>query len=246
MAITFFAAGAVITAASGNVTVAQPASTLADDIGIVVVSQFDNVVSTVPAGWNKVGELNNGTGLRTWWGWKRYGAAEGSLVITHTAGGNIISQISVFRGVVRTGNPHETSSQSANASSATITALAITPAATDDHILFIWGATRSDGVATYTGTNPTFTERMDAQDGAQIISMGLASGDKNDATTTGGRTATAARAGINNGYLVALVGATLPGRRANIGQAVQRASTWRRKCKGILVPDIWLPFPVGV
>jgi hypothetical protein len=210
MAISFVAGpAAAVPAASGNITVNIQTSKLTDDVGILVVAQHDNVVSTVPAGWNIVGALNNTTALRSFWAWKRFSADDATVVVTHAAGDAIIGQVSVFRGVRTTGDPHETQSQKANASSSTITADAITPSTANDEILFI-GCIAEDGLSsTYSGTNPTFTERMDT-----ITSLGLdaseclASGPKTDTTTTGSRTATNVRTAVNNGYLVALVAAS--------------------------------------
>ena len=108
MAISFIATPATAVAANGgNITVNIQTSKLTDDIGILVVAQHDNVVSTVPAGWTKVNELNNTTALRGWWAWKRFTADDATVVVTHASGNAIIGQVSVFRGVRTTGDPHE-------------------------------------------------------------------------------------------------------------------------------------------
>lgn len=110
--VTEVAVGAVATAVSGDVTVNYPTGVgevLTGDIIVCDVSQRDNVVDTFPAGWTKKAEANNGTGLRKTIAWKRRagGDSDTSVVVTHTAGAQIIARVHVIRGAVASGDPFE-------------------------------------------------------------------------------------------------------------------------------------------
>ena len=209
MAVTRFGIGTVASAGSGNITPTLPASTLADDVAIVICAQHDNVVATITAGWTIVDATNNTTALRTFWAWKRLVGGDGNPTITHAAGDAIIAQIAVFRGCVTTGDPFDVKSVSANASSSTITAAAITPGTAGSRIVWMGGVSDDGTTSGYSGTNPTFVEDIDQLTTLNLdASIAMASGDKTDTTTTGSRTATNTRTAINTGHMMALVPST--------------------------------------
>lgn len=108
--VTEVAVGAVATATSGDVTANYPAGVgevLTGDVILCDVTARDNVVVTFPAGWTKKAEANNGTGLRKTLAWKRRagGDSDTSVVVTHTAGAQIIARVHVVRGAIASGDP---------------------------------------------------------------------------------------------------------------------------------------------
>lgn len=210
MAVTKFGVGTVAAAASGNITPTLPGGFATNDVAILFCVQHDNVVSTITAGWTIVDATNNTTGLRTFWAWRRLTAGDGNPTITHAAGDSIIAQITVYHGVITSGNPYDVKSVSANVSSSTCTATAITPGTAGSRIVFLGGQLDDSTWSAYSGTNPTFVEDMDQLTTLGLdASFGTASGDKTDTTTTGSRTATASRAAINTGHMLALVPALM-------------------------------------
>lgn len=110
--VRYVGSGPSTPGASGNVTANYPTGGSApvenDVIWLHVVSR-DNVVSTLPAGWTKKAEFNNGATLRETLAWRRRAAGdvETSVLVTHTAGDSIIARTHVFRGAVATGDPFE-------------------------------------------------------------------------------------------------------------------------------------------
>ncbi len=97
--ISFTAAGAVGTAASGNVTPGLPAGWAANDIHICVIESKDNVASTMPAGWTQLNAANSGTTHRATLYWRRAVAGDANPTVTHAAGDSIVARIIGFRGV---------------------------------------------------------------------------------------------------------------------------------------------------
>lgn len=233
MAIEWFGTGAVAAAASGNITPTLPGSFATGDIAICICCQADNVVSTMPAGWTIVDPTNN-NGLnneRVWWAWRRLTVGDANPLITHAAGNTIIARITVYRGVITTGDPYSAKSVNTTAASNTATALAITPTDADSMIVFCGGQADNSAWSGYSGTNPTFTESID-----NLTTLGndasifLADGRRTTADSTGNRTATASRSFQNVAFLIALTPpAASPPRRQpprRALQAVNRAGSW--------------------
>lgn len=100
--------------------------------------------------------------------------------------------------------PFAQTSVSANASSSTITASTITPTA-DDYVIFFAGhGTAAGTVASYSGTDPTFSEQFDSASGVEASGHCMALGSSTGAAT-GSRTATiTGGASTNTGYLIAI------------------------------------------
>lgn len=206
--------GTIATGQNGNVTPGLPTSPiwLPYDIHVCVVGAADNVTVTFPAGWTKKIELNNGTTERLTVAWRRAVAGDAAPLVTHAAGGDIAAQIMGYRGAVTNNDPFDAVASQANASSTTITAPTITPLNANDMILFIGTTINGSNLATisgYSGTNPTFTERIDggASGGSNNVAIFLADGSKNDFTATGSRTATGSQAGVNIGALLSMLAA---------------------------------------
>jgi hypothetical protein len=229
VAVTLFGVGTVAAANGGNITPTLPASFATNDVAILVCAQHDNVVATITAGWTIVDAGNNTTALRTFFAWRRLTAGDGNPTITHAAGDAIIARIAVFSGVRTSGDPYDVKSVRHNASSATVTADAITPGTAGSRILFMGGIADDGAFSAYSGTNPTFTEHIDNLTVLGLdASICLASGDKTDTTTTGSRTATNVRTNVNTGRLLALVPAgaavVLPPLSTMVIQAINRSA----------------------
>ncbi len=193
---------------SGNFSVAYIAGIAANDIAVIHVCQRDNVVSTLPSGWTKVFEQNNGTGLRGYWAWRRLdGTESGSVTITRAGGNTGIASMSVYRGVRATGDPGDQATARNNASSATITADSITTGAAGCMVLFMASKGQEGTTATYAATDPsTFTERHDnnttsGNDGGVTIADAI----RTTAGSTGNATCTQSINAVSIGFLVELV-----------------------------------------
>src|SRR3990167_8899469 len=203
--ITYVGASARVNAASGNLTVTPP-TTQTNDIMICAVSTADNVALSFPAGWKIYQEGNNTAGLRSTLAWKRCTGAEAAFVITHTAGGQIVANVAVYRDCVATGSPINTSSLQHNASSATCTAAAITPSIPGCLTVFSMHSAGPVASSAQAATDPaTFTERFDnTGGGAGYPSVSGADGEDVDGGSTGNATGTLAIANVNSGGLTAL------------------------------------------
>lgn len=210
MAITFTAAGAAKSVASGNITtLAIPAGFAADDIHVVVVNAADNVSITLPAGWTKKIETNSGVFERLTVGWRRAVGGDSTFTVTHAAGDTATARVFGYRGCITTGDPFEDAQATATAGSKTVTAPDLTIVNANDMILFCCGSAvsgdTSNGMSTasYSGTNPTFTERGDTNSGTGVSSseISVADGIRTVASGPGSRTAaitTAFAAGLVN------------------------------------------------
>lgn len=161
MAISFIGASSNVAAASGDISIAPPA-TLTDDIMICAVSTHDNVVLSFPAGWTKYQEANNGTVLRGTLAWKRASGAEGAFTVTHTAGDAIVGNVAVYRGCLTTASPINASVMTVNASSSTCTAASITSTVDGCRLLFTMHDSDNGASSAQSSANlGTLTERFD-------------------------------------------------------------------------------------
>lgn len=191
--------------ATANTSVSVPGGTVNGDVMILLINSKDNAVQATPSGWTRIGsQLNNTTSLTTNIFYRVANSEPASYSPVTTAVSHCLT-ISSFSGVSNLA-PVNTSSQRANSSSLTITADAVTPSIANSELIFISGYGDDVTHASYSGTNPTFSERFDAGtiDGTDSA-VALASGIKTDTTSSGSRTATASgTAAVNNGFLVAL------------------------------------------
>jgi hypothetical protein len=159
--ITFIAASTNAAAASGNLTVTPPA-TGTDDIMILAVTTHDNVAVTLPAGWTIYQEANNTTAMRATLAWKRCVGAEGPFTITHVLGDGIVANVAVYRGCIGVGSPINASGLTANASSSTCTAAAISSTVNDCMLVFtMHDSDNGDSSAESSSTLGALTERFD-------------------------------------------------------------------------------------
>lgn len=215
MAVAFRAAGTASNAQTGSsATPGLPSGFQADDIHVAVILAGNNDVITVPGGWTKKIEQDNGTSHRLTVAWRR--AVGGDS--TPTFSGNsqdVTAQIFGFSGCTTSGDPFSAAQAQANASGTTVTAPAITPVNANEMILFVGGASNLGAsplnFSAYSGTNPTFTEGFDnAYTGGLVFNLGIfgAYGLKTDTTSTGSRTATISNTGESTAALLSLIPAS--------------------------------------
>jgi hypothetical protein len=207
MPIAFSAVGTGSAVASGNGSPVMPATVNPFDIAILVWSSDDAVTASLPAGWNIVHQANSSF-MHGGWAWKRCdGSEDGATVtLTHAAGGACGSCICTFSGVRRWGEPFSGTSVSLNATGdSSIEVASITPVATDTTIIVMGAVDDIGGATAPTGTNPTFTERMDfAGTGSLFGNVSLHSGTS-DGAAMGARTITSSGSGPSIGWAAALI-----------------------------------------
>jgi hypothetical protein len=122
MAITFVNAGVESAAASGNVTLAAPASPVNGDIWIACCVTHDQVAMSMDVAWTQILQGNGGGStnrVAAWW--FRYAGSTPSMVVTHAAGDAIIGGVAAFRGCIASGSPIDVASATVRASAATAT-----------------------------------------------------------------------------------------------------------------------------
>lgn len=206
MAVAFQATGAVINAASGNVTPALPAFA-ANDIFIVVVASLDNVAQTLPVGWTAWDAgTNNGAALRTSIWWRRAVLGDTAPLVTHAAGAGISAVVFSARGADTTGDPADIiSAASVNAAGATLTYTAgVVTSFVSELALLLAGVGGQATVATYTGA-PTPSERDDGPNVAARPEVNSATFTQLNPGSTGSRAATISSAAfVSNGYIITL------------------------------------------
>ena len=100
--LTFRPAGTVSAGSTGFSPVpGLPAGFQPDDIHIAVIESKDNVVSTMPVGWNLLNAANSGGAHRASLFWRRAAAGDVAPLVTHPGGNSIIARIIGFRGTDR-------------------------------------------------------------------------------------------------------------------------------------------------
>lgn len=213
MAVSFVAAGTVAKASGATVTPGLPSGWAADDIHLALITEETGAVIGVPSGWTKIIENTNTELLspvfRMTLAWRRAVAGDTAPGFTGASGG-IVARIGGFRGVVTTGNPHDTAPVvKDNTQSTTLTADALVPANADDMIIFLGSVEEllSDVTfSTYSGTNPTFTESFQDSNsiGGNFTAQFMAHGLKNDTSSTGSRTAALSTNSYSIGALISL------------------------------------------
>lgn len=211
MTVTYVAAGAVATAASGNVTPALPAGWAENDVFICLIASADNVNSTMPVGWTALNAgTNRGSDLRVTSFYRRAVGGDGDPLVTHAAGGKITAVIVAYRGLLLSGTLTDVvGTPSANAALLIFHATGITTTVDGDLCLDLAGRRAGETASNYTGT-PTPTERVDyagasGQPGVCLADFVLAS-----AGATGERSATSSGSIENVGQLVSFFAESAP------------------------------------
>ena len=202
MAITFVGAGTGATAASGNISPSLPAI-IAGDVAFIVVSSDDAVEPSFPSGWTIVNTESVGY-IQGTLAWKRLVGSETTILVTHAGGGAINASIAVWRGVIASGRPYSVSDRHTNSSdSSTVSTHSIVPLAGETVVFF--GALNDVGYSSaYSGSDPTFTERMDYTGTGNLYGSVFAADGISSGAATGVRTARNTGSGSSVGWLLAL------------------------------------------
>ncbi len=234
--ITFVAAGAQITANSGNVTPVLPAGRAANDLLICLAESFDLVNhTTASTGWTRIYNLQGST-THTASAFYRIasGGADANPIITHTGGSSITAMCFAYRGVDTT-QPFDVAyaaSAAATSSSTTddtISTGSLTTVTANTMILLTSHQANDSGnrsVTTAGGLGWT-QAGLASFDGTNDVSVGLHHAVKATAGAIGPLVATTSgngnqREGRNSGVLLALrkgSGATLVSGGVNLSAA---------------------------
>ena len=200
-----------------SLSINKPSGVVVGDIMIVNLSKNSyNTANSIPAtsGWNTISSVTLGINTQGQ-DWARYGAVlyrivngsePASLVFslgdTYGANGSIIA----FSGV--SASPFDVIPGSINTGTGTtVDADGITTVTNNAAVIFLGEAGNSTWSG-WSGTNPTFAEIMDNNNGNNA-SVGAAWGIKAIAGSTGSKTATITGNNFNGGVLVALRPATI-------------------------------------
>lgn len=203
MTVSFVTNGAIAANAT-TTTLAVVAPTFTDtdptNLLICVIVGKDNQVITAPANWTKFVEVNNTTAQRMTIAWKRAASGDSGATFNFTkpTDNNILfcGVIGVWNGCLSSGTPIDatTPSTSANAVADAVSYADFNPTETDAFV--IAAGVYNDDLTTggaISGTNPTFTKRVDVEtglgtDGSIFMydgaSDGAATGARSHATTS--------------------------------------------------------------
>jgi hypothetical protein len=205
MAITFVNVGTVATATSGDVIPGLPSDWAADDIHICIISSYDNIHNSMPAGWfTWVNNTHSGTTCNFSVYWRRAVAGDGNPTVTHTLGSYISAAIVGYRGCSKGATPADGTRSSFSASSTKITFGSVTSNTNNTMGLEIGCSRLQRTCSTYTG-DPTPTERLDQPNTANYPEIILADFPLiTRGTDTGTRSATLSSTSVNQGMLVLL------------------------------------------
>lgn len=208
---SFVAAGTPNFTNSGSITPGVPAGTTTGDIMVAWVLAGGTSTETFPLGWTKFIETNNGSQQRLTVAWKLAGPAETDPEISGQGGdasGAIIS--------IRDCDPVDPISTAfstrANTANTTVTADDMTTLAANSLVLFCGGQTDTGSgtpsFSGYSGTDPTFTERVDfANSGSSHnVSIFGATGVRAAAGAIGSRTCTSTSSLPSNAALIGFKG----------------------------------------
>lgn len=218
LTVTFEGVGVSGVVASGNMTPRNPQALKVNDLLVCLLSQHDNVVATMPAGWTRIIAANNTVNCRldTWW--KRVASpseAGATVTVTRAAGDAGLAQIAAFRNVLSgllSTLPYEASGTANNVGpTTTCTCPSVTPLSTDRMCVFV-GVIDDDGAFTaFSGTDPVPVERYDELTTLGLdASLCLDTGIRAAATATGARTSTNGRSLDTIGATILLIPSTNP------------------------------------
>ncbi|MGI0011408.1 MAG: hypothetical protein ACREAE_08415 [Nitrosopumilaceae archaeon] len=138
--MAFVNAGAEAAAASGNITLAAPASPVVNYVWIAVVHSSDQVAHTL-TDWTQIVQGNGGgttSRLSVWY--FRYAGSNPNLVVGHTAGNGIIGAIAQWSGRKTTGSPVDVAGTITGGTDASIEHSGIDPTQTGCDLLVINGS----------------------------------------------------------------------------------------------------------
>ena len=188
-------------------TVSRPAGIAVGDVLLAVVAAKEGGSArtiSAPAGWTSVVLTDAGSGeFRQEVFWKAVAAGDpASDTFTTSSSGRVAIVMLAYRGVDNV-SPIAAQGGQANASSSSVTAPSISPAAANTTLVGFFGT--SNGNAGFTAPG---TMALEASDGSSAGPNGVAIAAADEALAaagaTGARTATASSSAVNIGQLVAL------------------------------------------
>lgn len=196
---SFRAAGTSSKSNGGNPTPALPSGTATGDLLVCVCATAfaSNDLLSMPAGWTK---FANGTRLSLWW--KFAGAGESAPTVTNLSGGAALAFLLGFYGTAASNPVDYPGSGFPNNSPDDTTAPRLlasndfTPSVADEMIVFVAsnsviGSTSPPTLSDWSGTNPTFTERVDdTYITFSTTVAGAATGPSTSTSALGARTVT--------------------------------------------------------
>ncbi|GAB4512096.1 MAG: hypothetical protein Tsb0026_15780 [Sulfuricaulis sp.] len=249
--ITFVAAGAATSAASGNRTPALPAGIQDGDLIVCLVESYDNVAhTTATAGWSQLYSLMGASAThRASLFYTIADATTTALTVTHTGGSSIIARCAAYRGVDTTTPFDVAYAAQYSASDTTVETGSLTTVNNNDMLLFAGHiANRSSGGTPLTVAGGlTWTERIDSNfngGGAADIALWLFDATQATAGAIGPLQETGSLAGVSHGVLIALRGNPTP-LTINVptgtvaGDVMIASVTWTPSATTVNAPSGW-------
>jgi predicted ribosomally synthesized peptide with SipW-like signal peptide len=211
--VSYLGAGAIATAANGNVTPVLPSGWQVNDIFICVIASEDNVDSTMPAGWTVIDDgTNNNSGggnFRSTSYWRRAQSGDTNPTVSHNSGSSdqeIAAVIVAYRGCTTTGSPIDaTGTIVANGYGTTLSFGTGVSTSVANAMLVEIGQVRdyNRSAGTYNGS-PTPTERIDGPSTNGYPRLVVADSLRSSSGATGARQCTLSGDTRSNGIMIAL------------------------------------------
>lgn len=209
MAITYTAAGTEVATTTTALAMSAPAA-LSGDILFAVIYSNNNTAVVSPTGWTTLYDTANTAAMQTYLAWKRAGVNDSLAEFTWTVAGTTVSfgVIVGYRGAVDSGNPIGAKTISGNASADDVTFATLDPHGLNHIVAFGTYADDATTSGTFSGTNPTMTERVDVETATGAdASLFVWDGPILTLAATGARTLSTASTtdAVNQGILVELM-----------------------------------------
>lgn len=191
------------------------------DVMFAIIHSNNNTAPTIASGWTTISSSNNTSAQQAYLAWRRCSDADSGATFTWTVAGTTVSfgALVTYRNATRggsTGLPYFTSSVHPTAvAEDNINYDTITPKNPDALIVAfgLYGLAATTAGA-FSGTNPTMTNRLDAETASGIgASLFIHDGPSLDGSATGARTCASASTvdAISVGIVVDVLTLELPG-----------------------------------
>lgn len=187
----FRAVGTAANTETTTLALVAPTLVSGDILFAWIVSRNNTALSPLEGGWALIYDEANTAAMQSYLAWRRAGSADSGATFGWTVAGTSVSlgALVAYSGVIQGGRPYTRTTISNNASSDNVTYATLTPASSG--LIVAFGSYGEDLATadTFTGTDPTFAERLDASvdgtttDASLYIHDGLGSG-----AATGART----------------------------------------------------------
>jgi len=210
MPVTYQSTNTPVATATTTLTMSNPVC-IGNDILLAYIHSGNNVAVTAPStdttrGWTLITETTNTTIQIGYLAWKRAANADSGVSNAWTVGGTTISfgSITAFRGCRQQGLPYGTFTTSANSSADDVTYATLAVGGGGGNafgggelplvVAIGYYAEAPTNAGAFSGTDPTFTERVDAEDDvtAPGASLFLHTGPSLTGIVTGARTCASA------------------------------------------------------